>query len=172
MKRLIFLLVVAILGIIILFSPSFTVMSFQETRTNNPQSYYINVSKEDKFNIRYTHSIHLTDVLENYEITDSNQIKLLSMEYEDVAIGMPAHAEQGQTLSYKNGKYKLEFENQTVESFTLYIGDINLELAVIYEGNTYDLKKSLERGSAFLFEIKRISIFDKLKGVVMVHEKE
>ncbi len=170
MKRLLFLLAIFILGIIFLFSPLFRVISFEETRTNNPEHYYINVSKENNFNIRYTHSIHLTDVLETYKITDSNQIKLLSMEYEDVAIGMPAHAEEGQTLSYENGKYKLEFSNQTLDSFTLYVGDINQELAVIYEGNTYDLKKSLERGSAFLFEINRISLFDKLKGVMMVHE--
>ena len=171
MKRLFFLLIVSILGIIFLFSPYYTVMSFEETRTNNPQNTYINVFKENNFNIRYTHSIHLTDVLETYEITDSNQIRLLSMEYEDVAIGMPAHAEEGQTLSYENGAYKLEFENQTLDSFTLYIGNINLELAVIYEGKTYDLKKSLRRGNSFLFEIKRISLFEKLKGVVMLHEK-
>ena len=128
------------------------------------------VSKENNFKIRYTHSIHLTDVLENYEITDSNKIKLLSMEYEDVAIGMPAHAEEGQTLSYIDGKYKLEFENQTLDSFALYIGDINRELAVIYEESTYDLKESLERGNTFLFSIKRISLFDKLRGVAMTHE--
>ena len=170
MKRALFLLVVFILGIIFLFSPIFNVISFEETRTNNPQSYYINVSKENNFNIRYTHSIHLTDVLETYEITDSNQIKLLSMEYEDVAIGMPAHAEEGQTLTYNNGNYKLEFSDQTLDTFTLYIGDISQKLAIIYEGKTYDLKKTLERGSAFLFEIKRISLFDKLRGVVMVHE--
>lgn len=170
MKRALLLLVVFVLGIIFLFSPIFRVISFQETRTNNPQSYYINVSKENNFKIRYTHSIHLTDVLETYEMTDSNQIKLLSMEYEDVAIGMPAHAEEGQTLSYENGKYKLEFSNQILDNFTLYIGDIDLELAVIYEGETYDLKKNLERGSAFLFEIKRISLFDKLQRRVMVHE--
>lgn len=171
MNRAIFLLVGAIIGIILLFSPIFRVMSFEETRTNNPHSYYIKVSKENKFNIRYTHSIHLTDVLENYEITDSNQIRLLSMEYEDVAIGMPAHAEEGQTLSYENGKYILGFDNRKLDSFVLYVGDINQELAFIYDGETYDLKKWLERGNAFLFEIKRISLFDKLKGDMMLHEK-
>ncbi|HWK23517.1 MAG TPA: DUF1850 domain-containing protein [Ureibacillus sp.] len=170
MKKTLFLLIIFILGIIFLFSPIFTVMSFEETRTNNPQRYYINVSKENKFNIRYTHSIHLTDVLEAYEITDSNQIKLLSMEYEDVAIGMPAHAEKGQTLTYKDGKYKLVFSNQTLDDFSLYIGDINLELAILYEGETYDLKRNLERGGSYLFNIDRISLFDKLRGVVMIHE--
>ncbi|MFC7686122.1 DUF1850 domain-containing protein [Ureibacillus sp. GCM10028918] len=172
MKRAFFFLVIFIIGIIFLFSPFYTVLSFEETRTNNPQRFYINVSKENNFNIRYTHSIHLTDVLETYEITDSNQIRLRSMEYEDVAIGMPAHAEEGQTVSYENGKYKLQFSNETLDSFTLYVGDINQELAVIYNGQTYDLKKSLERGSAFLFEIKNISLIDKLRGVVMVNEGE
>jgi len=170
MKRVLFFLIVLILGIIFLFSPFFAVFSFEETRTNNPQSYYINVSKENNFNIRYTHSIHLTDVIEAYEITDSNQMRLISMEYEDVAIGMPAHAEEGQTLSYENGKYKLEYSNQIIDAFNLYVGDINLDLAFLYEGKTYDLKKSLGKGHSFLFEIKRISLFDKLRGAEMVHE--
>ena len=34
------------------------------------------------------------------------KIKLISMEYEDVAVGMPAHADEGQTLSYENGNRK------------------------------------------------------------------
>lgn len=171
MKRAHLFLIVLVLGIIFFFSPLYTVFSFQETRTNNPEMYYINVSKEHKFNIRFTHSIHLTDVLESYEITKNNQIKPLSMEYEDVAVGMPAHAEEGQNLSYENGKYKLEYENKTLDNFTIFIGDIDMDLFFLYDGETYNMKKSLHRGSSYLFEVQTISLFDKLRGAVMIDEE-
>lgn len=170
MRRIALPIATLILGIIFLFLPIFTVFSFTETRTNNPQMYYIDVSKEKNFQIRYTHSIHLTDVLENYEVTKTKKLRLISMEYEDVAIGMPAHAEEGQTLTYDNGKYKLEFSNQTLDNFTLYVGDIDRDLYFNYDGKSYNFKKSLHRGSSYLFEIKTISLYAKLKGVVMEHE--
>jgi hypothetical protein len=170
LKRKALAIIALILGIIFLYLPTFTVFSFTETRTNNPQMYYIDVSKEKFFQIRYTHSIHLTDVSETYEITNAKKLRLISMEYEDVAIGMPAHAEEGQTLTYENGKYKLEFSKQTLDNFTLYVGDIDRDLFFNYDGKSYNIKKSLHRGSSYLFEIKTISLYDKLKGVVMEHE--
>lgn len=77
------------------------------------------------------------------------------MEYEDVAVGMPAHAEEGQTLTYENGKYKLEYENTTMDQFTLYIGNIDLDLYVNYGDKNYNLKKSLKRGNSYVFEVKK-----------------
>lgn len=101
--------------------------------------YYIDVGSDTLFQIRFTHSIHLTDVLETYEIID-NKIKMISMEYEDVAIGMPAYAEEGQTLIYEDGKYKL-YSNTILENFVLYVGDVNRDLWFYYEDKEYDLKK-------------------------------
>jgi len=171
MKRLaLLIIIIVVMGIVFFVSPMFTVISFTETRTNNPQMYYINVFKDKNFEIRYTHSIHLTDVLETYTITKSRRLKLVSMEYEDVAVGMPAHAEEGQTLTYENGKYKLEYENTTMDQFTLYIGNIDLDLYVNYGDKNYNLKKSLKRGNSYVFEVKKVSLYDKLKGVVMKNE--
>lgn len=162
------LLVTIILAIIFFFLPLFTVISFTETRTINPQMFYILVGKDAAFQIRFTHSIHLTDVLENYEIIDG-KIKMISMEYEDVAIGMPAYAEEGQTLIYEDGKYKL-YTNKILENFVLYVGDINTDLFFYYGDREYNLKKALRRGSSYVVEVKRISFYDKLKGVRIVHE--
>src|SRR5690606_35836194 len=104
---------IAILAVLS-FLPFFSVIAFTETKTNEPQMYYIDVGSDTLFQIRFTHSIHLTDVLETYEIID-NKIKMISMEYEDVAIGMPAYAEEGQTLIYEDGKYKL-YSNTILEN--------------------------------------------------------
>lgn len=173
MKR-ISLLISTILAIVmvffILFFPFFRVISFTETRTNNPQLFYINVSNETSFQFRFTHSIHRTDVLENYEITNSNKLQLVSMNYEDVSIGMPAYAEEGQTLTYKNGKYTLYYDNRFIDNFTLYVGDVDYDLFILYEGREYDLKKFLNRGSSYLFRVKSVSLYNKLKGVLLGDE--
>ena len=165
-------LILTLLCIIFFFSPLYPVFSFKETRINNPQTFYINVTKEKKFEIQYTHSIHLSDVNEMYEITNTNEMQLLSMGYEDVAIGMPASAEEGQTITYENGKYKLEFLDRKINSFVLLIGDIDTKLEFLYCGNRFDLKDSLERGKSYEFEVSRISLFDKLKGVSIAYEDE
>lgn len=174
MKR-VSLLISAVLVIVIfvylLFSPIFKVISFTETRTNNPQIFYIDVTKEKGFQIRFTHSIHLTDVLESYKIKDSNELKLVSMEYEDVAIGMPAYAEKDQTLTYENGKYTISYKNKTIENFTLYVGDVEYDLFFHYDDKEYNLKEILSRGSSYLFEVKTVSLYDKLKGVLLRDEK-
>ena len=171
MKRVLIFTILAIaIFCTIIFLPLFQVFSFTETKTNNPQIYYIDVGKDKRFQIRFTHSIHLTDVLETYEILD-NKIKIISMEYEDVAVGMPAHAEEGQKLTYEDGKYKLTYESTHLENFVLYIGDINMDLFFYYEDKQFDLKKSLQRGSSYTIEIKKVSLYNKMKGVRIAHEK-
>src|SRR5690606_14279245 len=172
MKRLtVILSIITVFVVIFLFVPLFKVFSFTETRTNNPQLYYINVSKDDEFfQIRFTHSIHLTDVLETYKLTNSTQLKLLSMEYEDVGVGMPAYAEEDQTLIYKDGKYILSYKDKVIDNFTLYIGNVEYDLFFRYNDEEYDLKKSLEQGKSYFFEVKKVSLYEKLKGVLMTNE--
>lgn len=167
MKKIVVVLVIAVL-IFFFFPPLFPVISFTETRTNDPHMYYVNMGKDQTFQIRFTHSIHRTDVLETYEATDG-KIKMISMEYEDVAIGMPAHAEEGEKLTYEDGKYKL-YTNKIVENFVLYVGDINMDLYLNYGGKEYNLKKTLQRGSSYVIEVKKVSFYEKLKGVRLAYE--
>lgn len=166
-KFAIIIIVIIAIFAVLFFLPFFSVISFTETKTNEPQMYYVDVGSDTLFQIRFTHSIHLTDVLETYEIID-NKIKMILMEYEDVAIGMPASAEEGQTLIYEDGKYKL-YSNNFIENFVLYVGDVNRDLFFYYEDKEYDLKKFLQRGSSYIVEVKKISLYDKMKGVRIAH---
>lgn len=169
-KNFIFIILLIAIFCTITFLPLFQVVSFTETKTNKPQVYYIDVGKDQRFQIRFTHSIHLTDVLETYEVLD-NKIRIISMEYEDVAVGMPAHAEEGQKLTFEDGKYILSFENSYLEDFILYVGDINMDLFFYYGDKEYDLKKSLNRGNSYTIEVKKVSLYNKMKGVQIAHEE-
>ncbi|SOC10701.1 uncharacterized protein DUF1850 [Ureibacillus xyleni] len=173
MKR-VAIVIVILLGIvttIFVFLPMDSVFSFTETRSSQPQKIYINILDENEFQIRYTHSIHLTDVLENYEITKAKNLKLVSMEYEDVSIGMPAYAEEGETLAYEDGRYILSYENKVLSDFTIYIGNIDVDLFFIYDQQSYNLKTYLKRGKSYLFQVERVSLFEKWKGAVIGYGK-
>ncbi|WP_040227840.1 DUF1850 domain-containing protein [Bhargavaea cecembensis] len=156
-----------ILLLCFLLLPVFTAFTFTETRTEHPAVHYIRKTGEDRFAIRYTHSIHLTDVLESYRVTGDGRIRLLRMEYEDLAIGLPGHAEAGETFTERDGKYILEYEDKTLDSFNLFVADIDADLEFRYDGRRHDLKKELERGASYLFEVKRLSLLGMLKGVNM-----
>ena len=167
MKRVMTVISFCIVATIFLFLPIDLVFSFTETKTDQPEKFFINILDEETFQIRYTHSIHLTDVVETYEITKSKELKLMSMEYEDVAIGMPAYAEEGERLTYENGRYILSYDDKVLSDFTIYIGNIDIDLSFIYDQQSYNLKKHLEKGKSYLFQVERISLFEKWKGAVI-----
>lgn len=161
------------LGIIILicvvsisfFYPFQQVFIFTETRSDNPNFYYIRVEDEQEFQVKFTHSIHKSNVIELYKITKDARIQLLSMVYEDLGIGMPGYAEEGQALEVKDGIYKLSFDDKVIPSFTLLVANIDLDLIFQYRQRDYNLKKLLERSKSYEFKIKNISLYEQWKGV-------
>ena len=160
------------ISIILLFTPLWTVFSFTETRTESPNIHYVSVNKEKLFQIKFTHSIHLTDVIESYELEPSRNIRLVSMEYEDVAIGMPSYAEEGQSLTYDNGVYTLRYDDAIIKDFAMYIGNVDYDLLFLYEGKVIDLKKELTKGDSYLFQAQKISLYEKMKGVKLNGRKK
>lgn len=159
-------MLIAILGaIVFLFLPILPAFTFLETRTDQPTLYYTLMEDNIHFQMTFTHSIHLSEVIEAYEVQPSYDIRLESMKYSDVAIGMPAHAEEGQTLIYEDGIYTLYYDDALLPNFTLFIGDVDYSLNFVYQEKQFDLKKELTRGKSFLFEVKKISLYEKMKGV-------
>lgn len=150
--------------LVILFVPWLQVFTFEETRTNTPKQYYLKVEDDKQFEIVFTHSIHLTDVIESYEIIDNDDIKLVSMQYSDVAIGMPSYAEKGQTLIYEDGLYTLKYDNKKLQEFNLYIGAVDYDLSFHYKGTRYNLKEELKKGHSYKFSVEHISVITYLKG--------
>jgi len=147
------------------FIPFFPAFTFTETRVEQPTIHFITLEKQDNFQIVFTHTIHLTDVIENYRVRELNEIQLVSMQYSDVAIGMPGYAEEGQTLSYENGVYTLKYDKAVLTDFILHIGDVDNKLEFYYNEKSFDLKAELDRGKSYVFKVKKISLFEKVKGV-------
>lgn len=164
MKKWGILFLVCIGASLFYFLPAKSVLTFTETRTNAPNMYYIALNNEQQFELIFTHTIHRTDVIERYKVVPTGDIQLVSMEYEDVAIGMPSYAEEGQTLIYEDGVYTLSYEEAILPNFTLYIGDVDAELMLFSAGHIIDLKEQLVRGKSYVVEAKKLSLYEKMKG--------
>ena len=147
------------------FIPFERCLTFTETKTEQTEQFFLPLKNEDTFQLVFTHSIHLTDVIESYKVLPTNDFQLLSMEYSDVAIGMPSYAEEGQTLHYENGVYTLKYKDAKLKEFTLHIGDVDYRLDLQHKGRVIPLKEHLIRGKSYLIKVKRLSLYDKMKGV-------
>lgn len=120
---------------------------------------------ENRFKIRYTHSIHLSDVIETYRLDEGGQLVMTELQYEDFNIGMPSNAGEGERFVEKDGKYFIEDMKRKLPEFRLLVGDVDAELAFLFAGKELDLKKSLERGKIYTFRAQRLSIYQQLEGV-------
>jgi len=165
-KRLIIsvILVCVCLTLILAFIPYKWSFVFFEQRTTHPAAY-LPLEREKTFQIRYTHSIHLSDVIETYNVTENHEIQIASLEYEDFAIGMPSGAGKGEKFVEKDGKYYITNMSQVFPSFNLLVGDVDRDLAFQYLGNEHDLKNYLTRGETYTFQVARLSLVDQLRGV-------
>lgn len=172
MKKLTLIIFVVICASIVLcVIPYERTITFVETRSKNPTLYYKQLENIDEFQIIYTHSIHLTDVYESYVALPSNAIQMLSMEYSDVAIGMPGYAEEGQTLHYENGIYKLQYDDAKLNNFVLHIGNVDYRLDLQHNNETIELKEILTRGKSYSVKIQKLSFYEKMKGVELNEQK-
>lgn len=165
MRKWLLVIAVIVLLVIVCFKTE-RALVFTETKTDTPTMYILPLTSGDNFILRYTHSIHLSDVIEHYEV-DRERIRMNYMTYTDTAIGMPAAADEGQTLTLQDGVYTLTFQEAYLDDFTLYIGDIDLQLSLEYGKQQISLKDTLTRGHSYNVSVQSISLFERLKGVTL-----
>lgn len=167
MKKVVPLFLITTFLLLFFFIPTKEAFTFTEIRAEHAATHYLLLKKEKEFQIRFVHSIHLSDVLETYKVTTDRKLKLQSMQYEDLAIGLPGYAGEGESLIVEDGFYTLTYEDNVIDSFNLLIGDVDAELAFRYIGKEIDLKKQLKRGKSYTFRVSKLSYFQMLKGVNM-----
>ena len=117
------------------------------------------------FQIIYTHSIHLSEVIESYKVVDGNILMMTELEYEDFNIGMPSNAGEGETFVEQDGKYFIKNMTREIPEFRLFVGDVDAGLSFSTSGQQMDLKKTLVRGKSYTFRVERLSLFQLREGV-------
>lgn len=166
-RRIVLLSIISIIpiGLLLLFFPYKQALIFEETKAEHPSVYYLPLQEDRQFQINYVHSIHLSNVREQYKVTDDRRLQLLYMQYEDLAIGLPGYAEKGETFTVKDGLYTLSYDSNIIDSFVLYVGRVNTGLSLHYADREYDMKEFLEKGRSYEVRIAEVSNYDLLKGV-------
>ncbi|WP_409252747.1 DUF1850 domain-containing protein [Bacillus sp. SCS-153A] len=124
--------------------------------------------KENEFSILYTHSIHLSDVLEVYQSDDNMNIVQTTLIYEDTAIGMPGGATGEEVFERtKDGKYKISNMNRTFPYIDISIGQVAANHRFIYNEKVYKLADYFEEGTLIRMSVQRQSLFQLWKGVIL-----
>lgn len=130
---------------------------------------FLPVERGETFQITFTHSIHLTDVIEIYSITDDLQIRQKEIIYEEFGIGMPANAEAGQVFVYENGKYAIKQIQTIFPSMNIRNGKTVSEHRLSWEeeGGKKQVRFNdyFKPGDWFTVKVERISAWEYLKGV-------
>ncbi len=168
-RKIILLLLILISIIVLLLLPIRKSLVFQYQDTGQLLAY-IPFSKEEKFEIKYTHSIHLSDVVESYQITKKGYIKQYELMYKEFAIGMPENASDGEIFEHKDGKYYLKNMNRQFPFFDLRIGQVRANHTVIYKNIEYPLGKYIEPGTWVRLKIEKLNLLQQLKGVNILEQ--
>lgn len=129
---------------------------------------YIPISEEDTFKIKYTHSIHLSDVVESFKLDNNGQIHLYELVYEDFAIGMPENASDGEVFEQKDGKYYIKNIKQVFPQIDMRIGEVRANHTIIFQDKEYPLTRFIEPGTWVRIKIEKLNVFEQMKGVNLV----
>ena len=166
----VFIILVTI-AIIITF-PYRTALIFYQENTDEIE-VFLPIKPGETFQIIFKHSIHLTDVVEKYSVTDELNVEQYEIVFEEFGIGMPSNAEEGATFEYKNGKYYISNLNNIFESMNIRNGKTVSEHRLLW--GTEENEKMIwfneyfEPGAWFTVKVENISLLQYLKEV-KIHE--
>ncbi|MCM3674494.1 DUF1850 domain-containing protein [Peribacillus simplex] len=125
---------------------------------------YLPLESEKNFRIKYTHSIHLSDVLESYRFSDK-QIIQTEFSYHDFAVGMPSNAEGKEVFEEKDGTYFIKNMKRNFTYIDLRVGQVRANHRLVYDEKTYTLADFIKPGTWVRISLESISLWEQLKGV-------
>lgn len=172
MKKILILMMVLILALLlILFIPVKQSLVFYKENTTEIEAY-LPLEERETFQIIFTHSIHLTDVVEKYVILENQHIQQYEMIYEEFGIGMPSNAQGEEEFHSEDGKYHITNMNNVFPEIKLRNGKAVSEHRLVWgpeheyitEFNNY-----FEPGAWFTIKIDDLSLWQMIQGV-RIHE--
>ncbi|MCG1021162.1 DUF1850 domain-containing protein [Sutcliffiella horikoshii] len=151
--------------------PLRTALVFDTQNTGHIQAY-LPINKEETFQITFTHSIHLTDVVEKYEVTDDLQILQTEIIYEEFGIGMPSNAEEGEEFVYENGKYHIKDLNNVFSSMNIRNGKTVSKNRLSWGENGTKMiwfNEYFTPGDWYNVRVEKLTLWQYMKGM-KIHE--
>lgn len=129
---------------------------------------YLPVASGDKFAMVFTHSIHLTDVIEKFEVMADGRMRAYEMVFEQFGIGMPENSGPGERFLYEDGKYYIKDMDRLHDSLNIRNGKTVSENRFTWgdylEEEVY-LNDYMEPGTSFTLIVERLTIWEQWRGV-------
>lgn len=171
MKRKLFFIFTAVLltcGVLLFFKlPVQKAVVFYRQNTDEIAAY-LPVEVGDSFQIIFTHSIHLTDVVEKYRVTDDNEIVQYEFVFEQFGIGMPNHAREGEIFTYEDGKYHIKNMNNRFSQLNIRNGKtVSRHRLVWGEQGEYQVwfNDYFIPGGYYVVKVEDLTLWQALEGV-------
>ncbi len=111
--------------------------------------------KGDVWNIKFTHSVQLTPVLEFFEVEGANDLIMTHTIYQSLGVGLPYLPSEGKFTKLPDGRFKLDM-NRPFDSVKLRTA-FQARHMIIHGDTEYDLCKLYGQGT--LIEIKVMKRF-------------
>lgn len=159
---------IPLLLITLLFIPFKSALVFYKENTDELAAY-LPIDAGDQFDIIFTHSIHLTDVVEKYHVTENLTIIQDEIIFESFGIGMPSTVEEGQTFEYKDGRYHLGNLNNVFESMKIRNGKTVSKHRLRWKNHMEEkmvwFNDYFEPGAWYTVKVDKLPLWSYLKGV-------
>ncbi|WP_026906627.1 DUF1850 domain-containing protein [Paucisalibacillus globulus] len=168
-RRKIFLSIVILGLLLICFIPVRQAIVFYNGNSNQLVAY-LPIESGDFFQIIYTHSIHLTDVVEKFRITSNGDIDAEEITYEEFGIGMPSNAEEGETFVQEDGKYRITNLNRTFTSINIRNGKTVSKQRLVWgedEEHLVWFNDYFPQASWYTVKVEKLSLWQSFKGVII-----
>jgi hypothetical protein len=169
-KRTIGLIGCALLFLILVI-PYKPALVFTYQNTDRVVAYIPTDMRNEAFQIQFTHTIHLSDVVETYRVDDDNQIIQTEFMYEDFNVGMPSNATGQEKFVEKNGKYYITNMERIFPYLDIRIARTIPNHNLLYNGDAFSLLSYLEPGTWTRVSSKKMNMWQQLKGVNILDER-
>lgn len=165
-KTILFIIFIFVIAILVF--PMRTSVVFYVENTDRI-SAYLPLKEGKTFEIIFTHSIHLTDVVEKYKILENGEIEQFEIIFEEFGIGMPSTVKDDEEFVYEDGKYHIKNMNNIFPSLNIRNGKtVSKHRLVWYDGRDKQMiyfNDYFEPGAWFTVKINRLSLLQLWKEV-------
>lgn len=143
-------------------TPLIHALVIRDTRSNQVV-WSANIQDEASFGIRWTHSIHLSTIEEQYRIVDG-QIILSEMSFHDCGIGMENELAPGEELILADGRFHIRNMQRSFPAIRLFIGQVRANHTLLFAGQDIPLSLIDKPGEAITIQAEKRSILSELGG--------
>lgn len=143
-------------------TPLIHALVIRDTRSNQVV-WSANIQDEASFGIRWTHSIHLSTIEEQYRIVDG-QIILSEMSFHDYGIGMENELAPGEELILADGRFHILNMQRSFPAIRLFIGQVRANHTLLFAGQDIPLSLIDKPGEAITIQAEKRSILSELGG--------